>query len=775
MNLSPAELALQKVLQETSITLTAQEEPRLLKLIARNLQPEQTEISPATFNKLLCIVRRKDWAKHLNKQIQKENKHWIQSEDIAWAVSFIHDPSPNEESLQSSLDQALHTRLRQSGKSANDAFQTLYTDLLDSGKPIIGSKSLRLMAQDVALAFNLEPDDAEHFIEDIVYQEQKQQQKDHEIHQKARDRKKDEIKKQREWEDSLVSFKEIPALLHCSHKEVLRWIAENKIPVAQKIKKHGKDIWRFDPKEIKALRPQISNWRNGSPVKEKKNAFINLGDLNIKNKVLASVAAMDRFAGHFVTARSLKRRITIVTGPTNSGKSYTALKTMAESESGIALAPLRLLAHEFREALNERDIATSLKTGEERQLIPNSKFLAATVEMCPMDNPVDVALIDEAQMLTDPDRGAAWTAAIMGVPARHVFVLGSPECIPIVKNIARLCDDPWEEISLQRKSVLQTASSPIRLNQLHSGDALIAFSRREVLDLRAILMQKGHRVAVIYGALSPEVRRAEAKRFNDGEAEILIATDAIGMGLNLSIKRVIFSTIYKFDGTNRRLLTSQEVKQIGGRAGRYGKHETGTVGLLAGAGDPDFIRRQLEAAPEKQKDLRPLVQPDSDIVQLIANEINSDSLFGVLTRLKRAVLRPDDPNYRLAPMEETFAIASALEGVQGLELKNRWTYSVCPVDDRDNGIQRLIRWAADHAAGKTVSAPSAGKLPNPSQASRQELERAEKRHKRLVAWRWLSLRFPDIYPDLESAEKTTRELNDWIESVLRQQRRKAEL
>ena len=172
---------------------------------------------------------------------------------------------------------------------------------------------------------------------------------------------------------------------------------------------------------------------------------------------------MDRYAGHFITARSLKRHITIVTGPTNSGKSYTALETMAKSESGIALAPLRLLAHEFKEALAERDIEASLKTGEERNIIPGSRFLAATVEMCPMDNPVDVALIDEAQMLTDPDRGAAWTAAIMGVPARHVFVLGSPECIPIVKRIANLCDDPCDEIILQRKSPLITASSPIKI------------------------------------------------------------------------------------------------------------------------------------------------------------------------------------------------------------------------------------------------------------------------------------------------------------------------
>jgi ATP-dependent RNA helicase SUPV3L1/SUV3 len=137
----------------------------------------------------------------------------------------------------------------------------------------------------------------------------------------------------------------------------------------------------------------------------------------------------------------------------------------------------------------------------------------------------------------------------------------------------------------------------------------------------------------------------------------------------------------------------------------------------------------------------------------------------------RAVLRKDDPNYRLADMEQAFAIASALEGVDGLDLTTRWSYAMCPVDDRDNGIRRLVGWAADHAAGRRVLPPGTGRLPPSERASREELERAEKRHKRLVAWRWLALRFPDFYPDREEAEETTRKLNEWIESVLRQQSR----
>ena len=437
----------------------------------------------------------------------------------------------------------------------------------------------------------------------------------------------------------------------------------------------------------------------------------------------------------------------------------------------MALAPLRLLAHEFRDALGARGVAAALSTGEERIPAPGSRHLAATVEMCPQNNPVDVAIIDEAQMLYDPDRGAAWTAAIMGAPAREVFVLGAPECIPSVRRIAALCDDPVEEISLQRKGPLVAARERVALGDLKRGDALIAFSRREVLDFRAELVKRGRRVAVVYGALSPEVRKAEAARFNDGDADILVATDAIGMGLNLGIARVVLGALRKFDGQQSRDLTAQEVKQIGGRAGRHGRHEAGVVAVLVGAGAPEFVAGRLAAATELPADLRPLVQPDAAIIRAVADEIGSESLFGVLARIRRAVLRRDDPNYRLADMSQAVAVAAALEGLPGLGLGERWVYAMCPIDQRDNGIARLARWAMEHGAARPVPPPAGGRLPAPERASREELEKAEKLHKRLVAWRWLALRFPETYVERAQAEAETVRLDQWIEGVLRQQRR----
>jgi ATP-dependent RNA helicase SUPV3L1/SUV3 len=179
----------------------------------------------------------------------------------------------------------------------------------------------------------------------------------------------------------------------------------------------------------------------------------------------------------------------------------------------------------------------------------------------------------------------------------------------------------------------------------------------------------------------------------------------------------------------------------------------------------------LAAPPRPPEDLRPLVQPDADIVTAVAAEIGSDSLFGVLARIKRAVLRKDDPNYRLADLAQPLEIAAVVDGIGGLSLQTRWIYAMCPVDERDYGTARLARWAREHAVGQDVPPPLAGHLPSPERAQPQQLERAEKIYKRLVAWRWMSQRFPDTYRDHDAAEQERLRLDAWIETVLSQQRR----
>ncbi|MDB5372476.1 MAG: helicase [Belnapia sp.] len=770
---SPAEAAI----LAAGFPVDPREMPGLIRRVERRMPADAETVRLA-----LVDLRRRGWVARLNDLANRAGRIWIRRNEAEAAAAAIGELEPEDAVLLAALDAAVATRLRGLGPTPEAALEAMAAELLESGGGALSADRHAALSREVAAAFGLRGEAAAGFIDRVGAIESRRRREARDAEAASRAKRREEVQRLRDWERSLVDFRALPGLLGATDKEVLKWIGGGLIPVARRIpaRGNGQEKWEFDPTEMTALRANIPAWRETDTREIKKRPGAGTGNgigapaLKLgrgANAAVARVAALDRYAGHFATARALNRRITLVTGPTNSGKSHTALDRLSTAESGMALAPLRLLAHEFREALASRGVAASLSTGEERMPVPGSRHLAATVEMCPFHNPVDVAMIDEAQMLGDRDRGAAWTAAIMGAPAREVFVLGAPECATLVRRIARLCDDDMDEVKLERKNPLTAASKPVALGDLKTGDALVAFSRRDVLDLRAELVKRGKRVAVVYGALSPEVRRAEAARFRNGDADVLVATDAIGMGLNLPIRRVIFSTLRKFDGEGRRELNSQEVKQIGGRAGRFGQHEEGIVSVLAGGGSPDFIRMMLAAAPGVPEDLRPQVQPDADIVAAVAAEIGSDSLFGVLARIKRAVLRTDDPNYRLADMTQAMAVATAVDGVTGLTLLDRWTYALCPVDERDNGVSRLARWAIEHGAGRPVPPPMAGRLPAPERAAREELERAEKVHKRLVAWRWLALRFERAYPERAEAEAETSRLDRWIEDVLRQQRR----
>ena len=527
--------------------------------------------------------------------------------------------------------------------------------------------AISAIASLVAQAADLEAPAAKAFSQRMAAAEQSRRTAARAARDRARSLHDAERRRLREWESELVGADALPALLGASRPQVDRWIAEELVPVARStpvrrgsVRGSGprSEELEFHPDQIATLLPQVARWKTrgadaGEPAEARSR---------VPNGAIARRAGLDRYAAHFVGARSLARRITVVIGPTNSGKSHYALDRLAAADSGAALAPLRLLALEFQEALAARGVAASLLTGEERDIVPGARHVACTVEMADTNGIIDVAVVDEAQMLADPDRGAAWTAAIMGVPAREVVVLGAPDCLPLVRRIAELCDEPVEVVRLERKNPLHVAADAVGLSAITDADAVVAFSRRDIFILREQLMARGRRVAVIYGNLGPEVRRAESRRFQEGEAPVLVATDAIGMGLNLPIRRVVFSTLMKWDGQQERSLTPAEVRQIGGRAGRYGQHEAGIVAVMAGGGDPARLRQLMATAPATPDDRRPLVSPDRDIVAAVAEELGTVSLSETLRRIRRAVLRPGDPNYRLADLAVQINVATVMDG-----------------------------------------------------------------------------------------------------------------
>ncbi|KAL7527736.1 hypothetical protein ACHAXR_007600 [Thalassiosira sp. AJA248-18] len=274
-----------------------------------------------------------------------------------------------------------------------------------------------------------------------------------------------------------------------------------------------------------------------------------------------------------------KRKITFHAGPTNSGKTYNALQRLKQAEKGMYLAPLRLLAAETYESLTAEGIYTDLLTGQEQRKVPFSTHRSSTVELACIEEDYDVVVIDEIQMLSDDFRGFAWTRALLGVRSKEIHVCGGAEAIDIVKKLTAMCGDEFQLHQYKRFSDLKVLSQSFAKSstakgsyaRVEPGDCVVAFSRNDIFAIkREIEELTPYKCCVIYGALPPHVRSEQARRFNDPNSgyDILVASDAIGMGLNLSIKRIIFNSMFKNNGENIVQLDHSAVKQIAGRAGR---------------------------------------------------------------------------------------------------------------------------------------------------------------------------------------------------------------
>lgn len=282
----------------------------------------------------------------------------------------------------------------------------------------------------------------------------------------------------------------------------------------------------------------------------------------------------------FPMARKIYRHFVLHIGPTNSGKTHEALNALQNAKSGVYLAPLRLMAYEVYETLLRAGLRCDMVTGEEEIRTPGAKHAAMTMELADLTECYDVAVIDEAQMIADPDRGGAWTAAILGLQARTIHICMAPEAESVIIKLIRLCGDAYDMIRYDRKTPLRPDFSGISFpNDIQRGDACIVFSKAKVLACAAELQAIGKSCSVIYGDLPYESRHNEVNRFVTGETDVIVSTDAIGMGMNIPIRRVIFLEMQKYDGKTMRQLTAAERKQIAGRAGRFGLYEEGLYSI----------------------------------------------------------------------------------------------------------------------------------------------------------------------------------------------------
>ncbi len=289
-------------------------------------------------------------------------------------------------------------------------------------------------------------------------------------------------------------------------------------------------------------------------------------------------AIPENYVDLYPAVRLRTRKFVFHIGPTNSGKTYSAMQALRSAGSGAYLGPLRLLAYEQFEAMNTDGYPCSLWTGEERIEIYGSPFTSSTIEMADYSAHYKLVVIDEAQMIADEDRGGAWTSALLGIDADEIHVCASGDAEMILCRIAKDCKDEYEVLYHERQTPLIPEEKGLNFpKRIEKGDAVIVFSRRNVHAVAAGLQRKGYKTSIIYGALPYDVRHEEARKFNMGETDVVVATDAIGMGLNMPIRRVVFLEARKFDGKDDRALLPHEVKQIAGRAGRYGIYEAGFV------------------------------------------------------------------------------------------------------------------------------------------------------------------------------------------------------
>ena len=286
-----------------------------------------------------------------------------------------------------------------------------------------------------------------------------------------------------------------------------------------------------------------------------------------------------------------KNKIVAVLGPTNTGKTYLAIETMLSFESGMIGFPLRLLAREVYDKIVSKvgKNKVALITGEEKIIPPNAKYYLCTVESMPIDKNLEFVGIDEIQMCADQERGHIFTERLLNLRGeKTTMFMGSNS----MKNIISTLDDDIEFIDRKRLSKL-TFSGHKKISRIERKSAIIAFSAEEVYAIAELIRRQKGGAAIVMGSLSPKTRNSQVELYQSGDVDYLVATDAIGMGINMDLDNVYFSNLKKFDGRKLRRLNSSEIGQIAGRAGRY--LNDGSFGITGDCGEisPEEVE-QLE-------------------------------------------------------------------------------------------------------------------------------------------------------------------------------------
>jgi len=465
-------------------------------------------------------------------------------------------------------------------------------------------------------------------------------------------------------------------------------------------------------------------------------------------------AAVNRAEGRIAIRLPQRRREpqTVIAhlGPTNSGKTHDALAFLAEHGRGVYAGPLRMLAQEAHRRLGAvvGTDQVGLLTGEER-INEHAPILCCTVEMAPDRG--EVLVLDEVQWADDEERGAAWTELLLAGEYDHVRLLGALDALPLVRRAF-----PDAELRVHERKLPLEFVGARQLRALTPGTVLVAFSRKAVLALAGEVNRvKPDRVAVLYGAMPLASRREEIDRFLSGAAEVCVATDVLGHGVNLPCETLLFAETTKFDGESRRDLFPWELAQIAGRAGRFGLVERGHVGVLVGvvwaSADPELVESALEPHVELPEGHRGYRIVDEARIGARLGDLGIDDprdLDAALAAWHRVAVRQWAHESWLAveslqPIRGRLAVVERHLRERGrrLGLEETWKLVNAPIDPDGAELLGVLALAV---AGDRAQRPLLQFLLDANRLRDASLAEAEEAGRVAAILRWFALQYPGV-------------------------------
>ncbi|KAB1271071.1 ATP-dependent RNA helicase SUPV3L1; mitochondrial [Camelus dromedarius] len=459
-------------------------------------------------------------------------------------------------------------------------------------------------------------------------------------------------------------------------------------------------------------------------------------------------------------ARAMQRKIIFHSGPTNSGKTYHAIQKYLSAKSGVYCGPLKLLAHEIFEKSNAAGVPCDLVTGEERVTVESdgkqAAHVACTVEMCSVTTPYEVAVIDEIQMIKDPARGWAWTRALLGLCAEEIHLCGESAAIDLVTELMYTTGEDVEVRNYKRLTPISVLDHALEsLDNLRPGDCIVCFSKNDIYSVSRQIEIRGLESAVIYGSLPPGTKLAQAKKFNDPDdpCKILVATDAIGMGLNF---------INEKGEREIEPITTSQALQIAGRAGRFSsKFKEGEVTTM-NREDLSLLREILNRPVDPIKAAG--LHPTAEQIEMFAYHLPDTTLSNLIDIF--VDFSQVDGQYFVCNMDDFKFSAELIQHIP-LSLRVRYVFCTAPINKKQPFVcSSLLQFARQYSRNEPLTFSWLRryiKWPLLPPKNIKDLMDLEAVHDVLDLYLWLSYRFIDMFPDASLVRDLQKQLDDVIQ------------